>query len=125
MSQYLSYPTIMAQRGEIMRASIGIDYVEYATGVLAFDYERLLADAGLEVVRMAYLFASLLPLMLTIRKTQGLLRPFRKPSGDADLSVPWVPINAALTWIVMREAALARRVRMPFGSSLLIVGKKP
>jgi ubiquinone/menaquinone biosynthesis C-methylase UbiE len=86
---------------------------------------RLLTDAGLEVVQMAYLFASLLPLMLTIRKTQGLLRSFRKPTGDADLSVPWAPINDVLTWIVRREAALARHVRMPFGSSLLIVGRKP
>jgi cysteine synthase len=40
---------ILAQRDEIMRASVGLDYARYATGVLAFDYERLLADTGYDV----------------------------------------------------------------------------
>ena len=44
-----SYAAIMAQRPEIMRASIGLDYERYATGVLAFDYERLLADTGYDI----------------------------------------------------------------------------
>ncbi|HVO92651.1 MAG TPA: hypothetical protein VMT22_07415, partial [Terriglobales bacterium] len=44
-----SYATIMAQRQEIMRASVGIDYAKYATGALAFDYERLLTDTGYDV----------------------------------------------------------------------------
>ena len=43
------YATIMAQRAEIMRASIDIDYEKYATGLLAFDYERLMADTGYDV----------------------------------------------------------------------------
>jgi SAM-dependent methyltransferase len=86
---------------------------------------RLLADAGLKAVRISYLFASLLPLMLAVRKVQGMFRPFREPKGDSDLTVPAPPINATLTWLVRREAVLARRVRMPFGSSLLIVGRKP
>lgn len=44
-----SYPSIMAQRDEIMRASVGIDYARYASGILAFDYERLIADTGYDV----------------------------------------------------------------------------
>jgi cysteine synthase len=39
----------MSQRDDIMRASIGIDYARYASGVLAFDYERLMADTGYDV----------------------------------------------------------------------------
>jgi len=49
MNPDLSYTTIMAQRDEIMRRSVGIDYAKYASGVLAFDYERLLADTGYDV----------------------------------------------------------------------------
>jgi ubiquinone/menaquinone biosynthesis C-methylase UbiE len=86
---------------------------------------QLLSDTGFEVIRIAFLFASLLPLMLTVRKTQWLFRAFREPRGDADLTVPAAPINGVLTWLVRREAALAQRFRMPFGSSLLIVGRKP
>ena len=44
-----SYQAIMAQRPAIMRASVGIDYMQYATGVLGFDYERLLADTGYDI----------------------------------------------------------------------------
>ena len=84
----------------------------------------LLADAGLRPVRIAFLFASLLPLMLSVRMAQRVLRTVREPQGDADLSVPAAPLNTALSWVVRREAALARRIPMPFGSSLLIVGRK-
>ncbi len=44
-----SYESIMAQRADIMRASIGLDYAKYETGVVAFDYERLLADTGYDI----------------------------------------------------------------------------
>jgi cysteine synthase len=46
-----SYATIMAQRAEIMRTSVGIDYDQYRTGMVAFDYERLMADTGYDVER--------------------------------------------------------------------------
>jgi cysteine synthase len=41
-----SYAAIMDQRAEIMRASVDIDYDQYTTGKLAFDYERLMTDTG-------------------------------------------------------------------------------
>ena len=87
--------------------------------------ERVLADAGLEKVRLTYLFGSLVPLMLAVRTGQKLLRRFRAPTGDFDLTVPIAPINTALTWMVRGEAALARRVPLPVGSSLMIVARKP
>ena len=45
------YQAVLAERPEIMRASVGLDYARYATGVLAFDYERLLADTGYDIDR--------------------------------------------------------------------------
>ncbi|MGB5179629.1 MAG: 2-amino-4-oxopentanoate thiolase subunit OrtB [Gammaproteobacteria bacterium] len=39
----------MEQRAAILRASSGIDYACYTTGVLAFDYERLFADTGYDM----------------------------------------------------------------------------
>jgi ubiquinone/menaquinone biosynthesis C-methylase UbiE len=86
---------------------------------------RLLDEAGLEPVRIAFLFASLLPLMLAVRMAQRVQRLWRPARGDADLTVPPAPINALLTTVVRGEAGLARRVRMPFGSSLMIVARKP
>jgi ubiquinone/menaquinone biosynthesis C-methylase UbiE len=85
---------------------------------------HLLYAAGLQPVRLAYLFGSLVPLMLAVRTGQRLMRLFRRPTGDFDLTVPVAPVNAALTWMVRTEAALARRVPLPVGSSIMIVGRK-
>ena len=62
--------------------------------------------------------------MLGVRAMQRLTRPFRRPRADADIGVPAAPVNAALTAIVRGEAALAGRVRLPVGSSLLVVARK-
>ncbi len=43
------YQATMAQRDMIMRASVGIDYQQYVTGVLAFDYEKMMADTGYDM----------------------------------------------------------------------------
>lgn len=43
------YETVMARRAEIMKASVGIDYAQYVTGALAFDYEQLLTDTGYDI----------------------------------------------------------------------------
>ena len=86
---------------------------------------RLVGDAGLQVVRISFVFASLFPIMLGVRMWQRMLRPFREPQGDSELEVPPEPMNAALTWLVEREAAFSRRFRMPIGSSLMIVARKP
>jgi cysteine synthase len=40
------YKSVMARRGEIMRASVGIDYSKYSIGRLAFDYERMMKETG-------------------------------------------------------------------------------
>jgi SAM-dependent methyltransferase len=86
---------------------------------------RLVEDAGLEVRQLTFLFASLFPLMLAVRTAQRLMQRFRAPRADSDIAVPAAPINAALTWLVRTEAAIARRVPMPIGSSLLVVARKP
>lgn len=39
----------MAQKAEIMRSSVGIDYDQYITGPLSFDYERMLSDTGYDL----------------------------------------------------------------------------
>jgi cysteine synthase len=49
MTKESSYQEIMAQRAEIMKTSVGLDYAKYATGALAFDYDRLLVDTGYDV----------------------------------------------------------------------------
>lgn len=85
---------------------------------------QLIASAGLRAERIDFLFASVFPLMLAVRSFQRLRRGFRPVQADTDIAVPPAPINAALTWLVNGEAALARRIPMPIGSSLLVVARK-
>ena len=49
MTHQLGYDEVMARRPGIMRRSIGLDYKQYETGALSFDYERLLADTGYDL----------------------------------------------------------------------------
>jgi SAM-dependent methyltransferase len=86
---------------------------------------RLVESAGLRAERVDFLFASVFPLMLAVRSFQRLRRGFRPPRNDTDIAIPPAPINAALSWVLTGEAALAGRLRMPVGSSLLVVARKP
>lgn len=85
----------------------------------------LAVDTGLEVERVSFMFASVFPLTYAVRLAQRLMRPLREHRIDSDIAVPAAPINAVLTWIVRGEAALARHMPMPIGSSLLLVARKP
>lgn len=85
---------------------------------------RLVRGAGLHDERVSFLFASVFPLMAAARFAQRLSRPFRALRADRDIAVPPAPVNAALTGLVWLEAALARRVPMPCGSSLLVVARR-
>lgn len=41
-----SYEAVMARNSEIMKASMGIDYSQFESGSLAFDYERMMRETG-------------------------------------------------------------------------------
>ncbi len=49
MTAARAYDAVMAQRVDILRRSVGLDYAAYETGAIAFDYEGLLADAGYDL----------------------------------------------------------------------------
>jgi len=85
---------------------------------------RVVADAGLRIERLAYLFGSLFPLMLAVRVMRRLEGD--KPGDDWEMSVPAPAVNGALTGLLRAEAAVTRRVPLyPAGSSVLVVARKP
>jgi SAM-dependent methyltransferase len=86
---------------------------------------RLVEAAGLRPERVSFMFASLFPLMASVRLVQRMTRRFgRTVRADTDIAVPVGPINLLLTALVSAEAAIVRRVAMPIGSSLLVVARK-
>jgi SAM-dependent methyltransferase len=109
---------------EMLRGDHSVSWQEVRRYTPAMARE-LFTQAGLRVERVSFLFGSLFPLMLTVRIAQRLLRPFRTYRPDTDIAVPSAPVNGLLTAVVTTEAWVARRVPMPVGSSLLVVGRKP
>jgi ubiquinone/menaquinone biosynthesis C-methylase UbiE len=79
---------------------------------------RLLARADLEPVVMRYAFASIFPIVLGVRMAQRL-RGAR--ATGREITVPPAPVNAALSLIVLGEAALASALLLPFGSSIVFL----
>jgi len=109
---------------EILRGDHSTSWQEVRRYTPAMARE-LFTQAGLKGERVSFLFGTLFPLMLTVRMTQRLLRPFRTYRPDTDIAVPSAPVNGFLTALVTAEARMARYVSLPVGSSLLVVGRKP
>lgn len=42
----MSYEAVMSRRAEIMKKAVGIDYQEFESGSVAFDYERMMRETG-------------------------------------------------------------------------------
>jgi len=86
---------------------------------------HLVESAGLTPERVSFMFASLFPLMASMRMVQRVTRRFgRAVRADTDIAVPIEPVNLLLTALVSAEAALVRHMPMPIGSSLLVVARK-
>jgi SAM-dependent methyltransferase len=97
----------------------------YTTGRM----RSIVEGAGLRVEHLTYLFATLFPMMLGVRLVDRLISAGNGSSAGAEsdweMSVPASPVNAALTTMLAAEAQLSRHMPMPFGSSVLVVARKP
>jgi SAM-dependent methyltransferase len=93
----------------------------------AGDVRRLLRELGLEVEVLSYRLCFLFPLVVASR-LPGMLRARPgDPGARSDLHrVPSEAVGRVLLAVLRLENALiARGVRLPFGSSILAVGRKP
>jgi hypothetical protein len=82
---------------------------------------ELLRRGGFTPVVTRYAFASLFPALLGVRVLQRL----RGARADGrEITVPPAPVNAALSALLTGEAALARHLSLPFGSSLVFLAVK-
>jgi ubiquinone/menaquinone biosynthesis C-methylase UbiE len=85
----------------------------------------LVESGGFGIQRMTYTNAALFPVMLTVRGAQRIAGLAAEDEALAEISVPPAPINRALSAVLALEAALARAMPMPLGSSLLCLARKP
>ena len=86
------------------------------------DLRRRLEQAGFRVTHSTYTNFSILPLVGAIRLKQ---RMSGHVESQDEITIPFGPVNAALSGLLAMEAAAARIVNMPLGSSLVAVARKP
>jgi SAM-dependent methyltransferase len=94
---------------------------------LAPQLRERLASAGFEVLRVTYINAFMFPPIAAVRMLRRLehrLRPRTAAQSDFRYPAPR-PVNFLLGWIFGIEAPIVRRVNIPFGVSILAVGRKP
>ena len=46
MTKDMSFSAVMARKGEIIRAAVGVDYRAFESGSIAFDYEAMMSSTG-------------------------------------------------------------------------------
>ncbi len=52
MNRDNSYAAVMARKPEIMKSAVGIDYNDFESGSIAFDYERMMKETGYTLEEM-------------------------------------------------------------------------
>jgi SAM-dependent methyltransferase len=85
------------------------------------------AQAGFDVERVTYTFASLyLPMWIarSWQRRRGLVQE-HEVEAQNEITVPATPVNAVLTVVLQLEAVWLRRLDLPFGSSLTCLARKP
>ena len=82
---------------------------------------QAVSAAGLEIERATYSVFLLFPLVLASR-VMGKLR-----GGEPSAKLPELPawFQAFLGWVMRVELALLRKVNLPWGSSVVVVARKP
>lgn len=83
---------------------------------------RMLLEAGFDVVKGTYWNSALFPFLAFWRPLSRVFSNDLSPRSDLK-PLPSV-INGFLTWWILRETDLARRVPLPVGSSVFVTARK-
>lgn len=89
------------------------------------EFKDLAQRAGLAVEKVSYTLTSLFPLVWVFRQAANSLRRVR-PAQQAQAHLVRFPgpINAALLALVKAETEFIRRANLPFGVTIVLVGRK-
>ncbi|MCW1908702.1 MAG: class I SAM-dependent methyltransferase [Candidatus Saccharibacteria bacterium] len=96
-------------------------YRRYTTSKIA----RLTKDnENLRIAKLSYCFMITLPLFLVARTLERLKK--RNPNKQAESSFPALPgvINKLLIMLVRAESRLLKHIRLPVGTSVMLVAQK-
>jgi hypothetical protein len=94
------------------------DLNQHVTRYTASNFRQLAERCGMRLDELRYFYHWLFPLKLAVRLKEACLAPRSAPPA-----VPAEPLNRLCYRLARWEHSLFRRHPLPFGSSLLAVGK--
>ena len=80
------YDSVMARSNDIMKKALGLDYNEFESGTIAFDYEALMKSTGYtleEVAKIQSRTAVGNTPLIELRNLSALSRKYAKPGYGA------------------------------------------
>ena len=84
------YASVTGRKGEIMKKALGMDYAEFESGSIAFDYEKMMASTGYtleEIERVQGLTGVGNTPLFELRNLTALARKYAKPGYGATICV--------------------------------------
>ena len=84
------YASVTGRKGEIMKKALGMDYGEFESGSIAFDYERMMASTGFtleEIERVQGLTGVGNTPLFTLRNLTAMARKCARPGYGATICV--------------------------------------
>ena len=85
----------------------------------------LVGGAGFEILRLTYTNVSLFAPMLVVRGVQRAAGLAQEEHAEGEITVPFAPVNAALSGLLWLESLWLSRFDNPAGTSLLCLARKP
>lgn len=108
------YNSVMARSNEIQKKALGLDFNQYESGNIAFDYERLMSDTGYSIDEATKIEAETgvgnTPL-LELRNMTALARKYAAPNKGARIFVKDEMCNASGSFKARRAALAVHRAK--------------
>ena len=101
------YASVMGRSNDIMKKALGLDYANYESGSVAFDYEALMADTGYtleEINKIQSKTAVGNTPLIELRNLTALSRKYAKPGYGARIFVKDEAANASGSFKARRAA---------------------
>jgi len=107
MSRDNSFSAVMARKAEIIRNAVGVDYKQFESGSIAFDYERMMASTGYTLEDVAEIqrgFAIGNTPLIELKNITALVRKLSKDGYGARIFVKDEAANPSGSFKVRRAA---------------------
>ena len=107
MSKDNSFSAVMARKAEIIRNAVGVDYKQFESGSIAFDYERMMASTGYTLEDVAEIqrgFAIGNTPLIELKNITTLVRKLSKEGYGARIFIKDEAANPSGSFKVRRAA---------------------